>query len=140
MEINLCAIHDIFLNFNKKPCTHYNELFKPFYLTCKTLSKLLTIVRIHRCNICYFREISCFNCKTNNTQSCNECKCKVCKLSANLTGNFPSFLGSCCNCLPSWCNNHGDYNPITYRTIKVPTIPIAQKPKNYNIMEKTGIA
>ncbi len=148
MELNLCAIYDVFLNFNNKPCKHYNKIFKPFYLTCKTLVKILEKTKVFNCDICCYREIICNECITNNTKSCYYCKCKGhCKTNANLTGIFPNSDGYCITCkfwYPKltrssfgsvWSisvNRFGDW-PETISVITFPTL----KPLNFN--NTTGI-
>lgn len=95
--------NDIFFNFNITPCQHYNlKYIIPLKLSCKKLNEIYTLSpynNVHKCDICYFRDIKCTYCiKTTNT-SCDKCICKICNVSANLTGNFPIINSTCNKCL-----------------------------------------
>ncbi len=98
MNEQLHIIAEVLLNYNPKPCIHFNKHFLPLYLTCKSMyNKFVSEKRqVFKCDICHFREIICYRCKINNTKSCNGCKCKGCYISINLTGCFLD-LGLRCN-------------------------------------------
>ncbi len=100
MNEQLHIIAEVLLNYNSEPCIHFNELFLPLYLTCKTLyNKFVSEKRqVFDCDICHFREIICYKCKKNNTKSCKNCKCKICCISINLTGGFINLNDICNRC------------------------------------------
>ncbi len=100
MSDQLHIIAEVLLNYNSEPCIHYNELFLPFYLTCKTMyNKFISEKRqVFNCDICHFRKITCETCKKHNKKSCFNCKCSKCNISINLTGSFLDSRGICDRC------------------------------------------
>ncbi len=100
MNEQLYIVAEVLLNYNPEPCIHYNELFMPLYLTCKTMyNKFISEKRnVFNCDICHFRKIICHKCNKNNTKSCQNCKCKNCNISINLTGGFIDLRGICDRC------------------------------------------
>ncbi len=123
MDNQLYILAEVLLNYNPKPCIHFDKQFTPLYLTCKTFyNKYFTEKwQLFNCDICYFREIICKACKLFNTKSCIDCKCATCNISVNLTGGALNFKGICDRCpKPSIAvfrgNNYG-YIPNFYATI-----------------------
>jgi hypothetical protein len=106
---------EVLLNYNLKPCIHYNKHFMPLYLTCKTFyNKFLSDnLQLFNCDICYFRKIICPNCQLNNKKSCDECICNRCNISGNLTGCLPH-VGICDKCLILLSQNNVLAKPLLF--------------------------
>ncbi len=100
MDNQLYILSEVLLNYNPEPCIHFDKLFKPLYLTCKTFyNKYFSEKwKLFNCDICHFREIICIGCKLSNTKSCIHCKCLKCGISINLTGGSINYRNVCNRC------------------------------------------
>ncbi len=132
MDNQLYILSEVLLNYNPKPCIHFNELFKPLYLTCKTTYNKFSYEKrqVFNCDICHFRKIICNTCKLNNTKVCQNCKCSKCCISINLTGCSLNHEGICSRC-PEDSFTYGFFVKYHYTSslLQIPFITYVQTPQ-----------